>query len=73
MEFKIIELHEKLEKINAMISEEELEFLQEEYGRLLSLEEKKKKAVHEEIQKLHGIVCFLSAWGIVKLNERTHS
>lgn len=70
MEFKFIELHAKLEKIDTMFSEEELEFLQKEYGRLLSIEESRKKPIHKEIQKLHGMVCFLSAWGITKIDKK---
>jgi hypothetical protein len=71
MKFKFIELHEKLEKIDSMISEVELEFLQKEYGRLLAIEERKVKQNHKEVQRLHGMVCFLSAWGITKLDKRS--
>ena len=70
MEFKFIELHEKLEKIDAMISEEELEFMHKEYEGLLAIEEKVAKPRKKEMLRLHGMVCFLGAWGIMKRDRQ---
>ena len=66
MEFKFIELHEKLEKIDAMISEEELEFMQKEYERLLSIEEKKAKPRKKEMLRLYAMIDFLGFWAMTK-------
>jgi hypothetical protein len=51
--------------LDAMISNEELDFMQKEYERILAVEESREKPIQKKIQKLHGMVCFLGAWGIV--------
>ena len=66
MELKFIEIHEKLEKIDAMISNEELEFMQKEYEGLLAIEEKKAKPRHKEMSRLYAMIDFLGAWAMTK-------
>jgi hypothetical protein len=70
MEFKFIELHEKLEKIDAMISEEELVFLQKKYEGLLAIEEKKAKPRKKETLRLYGMVDFLGMWAMTKRDRK---
>jgi hypothetical protein len=70
MEFKFIELHEKLEMIDAMISKEELEFMQQEYERLLGFEERKLKPIKKEMFRLYGLIDFLGAWAMTKRDSK---
>lgn len=70
MEFKFIALYEKLEKIDAMISNEELDFLQEEHERLLGIEEKKPNPRKKEMSRLYGMIDFLGAWSLTKRDKQ---
>jgi hypothetical protein len=70
MEFKFIELNEKLKKIDAMISNEELEFMQKEYERLLGFEERKLKPIKKEIFRLYGMIDFLGTWAMTKRDSK---
>ena len=59
MEFKFIELHEKLEKIDAMISNEGL----------LAIEEKKAKPRSKEMLRLYAMIDFLGFWAMTKRDQ----
>ena len=69
MEFKFIELHEELEKIDAMISNEELEFMQKEYEGLLANEDKKAKPRSKEMLRLYAMIDFLGFWAMTKRDQ----
>jgi hypothetical protein len=71
MDNRIKELLGKLEKIDTMLSDEELYLLQNEYDRLLKIAKSKSKPVHKEILRLHGMVCFLSAWTVTRSDKRS--